>query len=71
MCAELCESSEDGEMVSCQDCGLLICFDCRNGDDIIRPPWVTASGDLYCDRCGMAHDEAEEDECDESAWECP
>ncbi len=66
MCKELCDA--DGEMQSCQDCGRLICFDVNAGDDIIRPAWVTSSGDLFCDRCGSVHDRAEEEEFDEP-WE--
>ena len=60
MCKELCDEYE--EMQSCPDCGKLICFDTTCGDDIIRPAYVTLSGDLYCDRCGSAHDRAEEEE---------
>ena len=63
MCKELCEAYEDG--VSCPDCGCLVCWDCRNGDDVLRPAYATASGDLYCDQCGMAHDRAER----EAEWE--
>lgn len=62
MCKELCEQDETGEMQSCPDCGKLICFDVKNGDDIIRPAYVTASADLLCDLCGMAADRAEERE---------
>lgn len=43
--------------MGCQDCGRLICFDVKQGDDILRPAYVTSSGDLYCDRCGMKNDE--------------
>ncbi len=64
MCKELCE--EGGE--SCQDCGKLICFDVKNGDDILRPAFVTSSGDVFCDRCGRQQEredqEEEENECD-------
>lgn len=65
MCKELCEEY-DGQ--SCPDCGRLICFDTKHGDDIMRPAYVTESGDLYCDRCGKDHDRAEEEECYEP-WE--
>ena len=58
VCKELCDS-EDGPQ-SCQDCGAQICFDTKHGDDIFRPAYVTASGDLYCDRCGGEMDRAEE-----------
>jgi len=51
-------------MQSCQDCGCLICFDVESGDDIIGPAYVTSSGDLYCRRCGSAHDRTEEEEED-------
>ena len=67
MC-KLCEENETGEMASCQDCGLLICFDCppASGDDVVRAAYITASGDVFCDRCGSRHDRAEE-EADDSA----
>ena len=67
MCKELCD--EHDEMQSCPDCGKLICFDTETGDDVIRPAYVTASGDLYCDRCGAEHDRAEEKEYDEFEFE--
>jgi len=56
-------------MESCQDCGILICFDVQSGDDVVRKAYVTASGDLYCDHCGRRHDRDEELEIeDESAY---
>jgi len=60
MCS-LCEEN-NGEMLSCQDCGRLICFDveANQGDDIIRSAYVTSSGDLFCDFCGRRYDEAEQ-----------
>jgi hypothetical protein len=60
MCKELCDSQEDG--ASCQDCGCIICWDVEQGDDILRRAYATASGDLYCDRCGLAYDRAEEED---------
>ena len=59
MC-DLCDDS-GGEMESCQSCGCLICFD-DDGDDVIRPAYVTTSGDLFCSRCGRKHDQAEEED---------
>lgn len=52
MCKELCDLRPDGTMSRCQDCGLLICFDVENGDDVIRPAYVTEDGDVFCDQCG-------------------
>lgn len=66
MCKELCDDTGDS---SCQDCGKLICFDVKHGDDIFRPAYVTASGDLYCDRCGQAHSRAEEESEEEDCGE--
>jgi hypothetical protein len=61
MCKE-----NDGEMESCQDCGISICFDANSSDDFERPAYVTESGDLFCDIHGHKHDredeEAEDDE---------
>jgi len=62
MCKELCDASKDGSIVSCQDCGRLICWDVMAGDDVLRPAYATASGDLFCDLCGPAHDRAEDEE---------
>jgi hypothetical protein len=61
MC-QLCEESEDGSMQSCQDCGILICFDVETADDVVAPAGVTGAGDLYCIRHASAHDAAEERE---------
>ena len=60
MC-ELCDESDNGLMQSCQDCGRLICWDRESGDGVIRRPYVTASGDLFCDFCGGLHDRADEE----------
>lgn len=58
MC-ELCRQN-NGEMVSCQDCGKLICFHIKSTDDVIAPAYVTASGDLFCRLCGERVDAEEE-----------
>lgn len=63
MC-ELCE--EEG--MRCQQCGCLICFDIESGDDVIRRAYVTAAGDLFCDRCGREMDRLEEQEEDYYRW---
>jgi len=47
MC-DMCDENE-GDFESCQDCGKLICFDVEVGDDVLRPAYVTSSGDLFCD----------------------
>jgi hypothetical protein len=60
MC-KLCDESPDGGYEYCQDCGCLICFDVIDSDDVIRPAYVTSSGDLFCDRCGSACDAAEDE----------
>jgi len=57
MC-ELCDNTPENEPPpSCQDCGRLICFDIEADDDICARAYVTASGDLYCRRCGRRYDE--------------
>jgi len=70
MC-KLCDAN-NGEMLSCQDCGRLICFD-ESPDpvDVIDRAYVTASGDLYCTRCGRKHDAAEEEEREDDFYEPP
>lgn len=64
MC-DLCEQN-GGEYESCQDCGKLICFDEEpgTGGDVIDCAYVTASGDLFCTRCGSKYDRADETEED-------
>lgn len=44
----------------------MLCYDVEGaGDDVICSPYVTASGDLFCSRCGRGYDEADEAACDE------
>lgn len=52
---------ENDEMMGCQDCGRLLCWDVKGHDDIISSPYVSASGDVYCEVCGPEYDK-EEDE---------
>ena len=60
MC-ELCDEN-GGEMMGCQDCGRLICYDNEpNNIDVVDRAYVTASGDLFCSRCGSRYDQEEED----------
>ena len=52
----------------CQDCGCMLDWDMEgSGDDIVRPGYVTASGDVFCRRCGRAYDEEEERLAEEDA----
>jgi len=60
MCKQLEKSGHDNLYESCQDCGVSVCFDVESGDDVITRAYVTASGDLFCYRCGRKHDEAED-----------
>lgn len=76
------EPIPEGDTVGCQGCGCLletrVCEKCGkefldfsakgSGDDIIRRPYVTTSGDLYCCRCGRVRDEAEEQMEGEESW---
>ena len=57
----MCDLCTEEEMAGCQDCGCLICFDVDSGDDVIRRAYVTAAGDLVCDKCGRERDRAEEE----------
>lgn len=68
----LCDEN-DGDYVHCQDCGRLICEDFGGSDDVVDRPYVTASGDLFCARCGRGHDEREEamDDDLDFGWEYP
>lgn len=66
MC-DMCDEN-DGEMVGCQDCGRLICFDVKYKDDIVAPAYVTASGDLFCSSCGQRYDQEEEEAAEEFAY---
>ena len=51
----MCDLCRDN--VACQDCGIMVCYDIKGGDDLIRPAYITESGDLFCDRCGPQYDE--------------
>lgn len=47
-------------------CGLeFLDWEDKNFDDVIAGPYVTTSGDLYCQRCGPRMDEEEEEAVDE------
>ena len=51
----------------------MICDDIEPpGDDVLRPGFVTSSGDLYCWRCGRSNqaeiDRQEEQEAEEWGW---
>lgn len=69
MC-ELCEEAENG-IEYCQDCGVMICFDIKGGDDILAQAYVTASGDLFCIHCGRQYDEDEEAEYEDDYYPYP
>lgn len=65
----LCDENENG-YESCQQCGRMICFDNKpNNIDVVDRAYVTASGDLYCYRCGSSHDQEEEDFEDEDGYD--
>ena len=57
--------------INCQDCGKIIYWDNEMKDpvelldDISAPPYVTASGDLFCEECGRLYDEAELEDVEE------
>lgn len=65
MC-ELCDEN-GGEMLGCPNCGRLICFDIKGGDDVCQPAFVTSSGDLLCRRCGIRWEQEEEQMMEEEA----
>jgi hypothetical protein len=65
----LCDGN-GGELQGCQDCGRLICFDENSGDDIMAPAYVTESGDLFCNVCGLEYDRAEEEESFDDDFGC-
>lgn len=59
----LCD--ELGSMPSCTDCGILICFDVKHGDDVISPARMTDDGDVLCEDCYDRYQEEEAAELDE------
>jgi hypothetical protein len=59
----MCEEN-NGEPIGCQDCGVMICLDIEEGDDVLQPAGVTSSGDVYCLFHAMKNEEAAEE-----AWE--
>jgi len=67
-CEEIDENGDGG--VYCQDCGRMLCYDIKgDGDDIIGHPYVTASGDLFCTRCGSQYDRQEEESWEDDGWD--
>ena len=60
----MCEWCEQETGEHCQDCGRMICQDVESGcgDDVIQPPYVTASGDLFCARCGPQYDQIDDED---------
>ena len=72
----MCELCNEEGPTGCQNCGRLICFDIEKGDDVIRPAFVTSSGDLYCDECGREMEREEEKMMEEddlwygTYWDC-
>lgn len=60
MMCNLCDEN-NGIPPSCPDCGRLICFDFSASDDVVAQAYVTRSGDVLCWRCGIAADQADED----------
>lgn len=59
---------DDDEPDYCQDCGCMLDWEMKGpGDDIVRPGYVTASGDVFCSRCGREYDEEEERSYEEDA----
>lgn len=66
------KAQHDDEIEYCQDCGCMLDENLKcEGDDIVRRPYVTASGDVYCSRCGREYDEEEERQNDEEACYYP
>lgn len=60
------DNDEDDETEYCQDCGCIIEWGMKgSGDDFVRPGYVTASGDVFCRRCGREYDEEEERRAEE------
>lgn len=56
-------ADDDEEVFGCQDCGADISF--ADGT-----AYVTASGDVYCRRCGRAMDEEQEEmDAEDSPWD--
>jgi len=51
-----------GEWGSCQQCGAMLEEDAPPYSiDVVRRPYVTASGDVFCDVCGSRYDQADEE----------
>ena len=58
------------EWGSCQQCGAMLEEDAAPfSPDVVRRPYVTASGDVYCDVCGSAIDQADEEAMDEDFYD--
>lgn len=58
----LCEKygDTDNRYASCEHCGDLVCFDVKGvGDDLVKPAYMSDSGQLLCKSCGRRFEEAE------------
>ncbi len=64
----MCEFCDEGQMLSCDDCGKLICFDRKYGDDVIGAGFVTSSGNPICGTCARHWHESEEQDEHGYAW---
>lgn len=46
----------------CEGCGkTFLDWSYKGWDDVVVGPYATSSGDLYCTRCGPAHERAQEE----------
>jgi hypothetical protein len=67
----MCDWCEAKQPTACQDCGCLICKDIEfgDGDDYMRPLFVTTYGDVYCEPCGRRNQrEIDRDEAEAFEW---
>ena len=64
------DSEEPIEWGNCQQCGAMLEEDAQPYSiDVVRRPYVTASGDVYCDVCGSEMDQADEEAMDEDFFD--
>ena len=45
-----------GSMLSCQECGISICFDAISLSALVIRAYMTRRNEVYCRRCGPWHD---------------
>lgn len=64
----MCKMCQINLNASCPHCGVWVCWDVRNGDDILRQAAATPGGDLACIDCAIQIAREEEAEWSDEGY---